>query len=211
MKPFERLVKIKRSKYPAVTESEEAMSLPLQTYMIAAFDAILIHIMNQVAPHTWQDIRRQLCLNLNAKKNDRIVEILRKTYGDADVIFLQEVASSFLKKIRSSVSEFAVLSSKNINLKRDQNSVILIRRSRFDPHSMNEVSRRVEDTMKRLETRPVPVAQGDIFAITIRGRVDKRHYLLASFHGDTNGLATIPVVRSVRARSARIFSYFALS
>eukprot|EP00938_MAST-03A_sp_MAST-3A-sp1_P003867 g3867.t1 len=193
MKPFERLVKIKRSKYPAVTESEEAMSLPLQTYMIAAFDAILIHIMNQVAPHTWQDIRRQLCLNLNAKKNDRIVEILRKTYGDADVIFLQEVASSFLKKIRSSVSEFAVLSSKNINLKRDQNSVILIRRSRFDPHSMNEVSRRVEDTMKRLETRPVPVAQGDIFAITIRGRVDKRHYLLASFHGDTNGLATIPV------------------
>ena len=80
MKAFERLVTIKRSKYPAVTESEQAMSLPLQTFMIAAFDAILIHIMNQVAPNTWQDIRRNLCLALNAKKNDRVVEILRETY-----------------------------------------------------------------------------------------------------------------------------------
>ena len=62
---------------------------------------------------------------------------------------------------------------------------------------MNEISNRVEDTLRRLETRPVPVAQGDIFAVTIRGKQDNRHYLLASFHGDTNGLATIPVVRAV--------------
>merc|ERR1712224_527334 len=47
----------------------------------------------------------------------------------------------------------------------------------------------------------VPVANGDLVAGTIADVTGKR-YLLASFHGDTNGLATIPVVEAV-AKQAR--------
>merc|ERR1712146_129585 len=44
----------------------------------------------------------------------------------------------------------------------------------------------------------VPVATGDIFFVKATDKTGQR-YLLGSFHGDTNGLATIPVVRAVNA------------
>ena len=42
-----------------------------------------------------------------------------------------------------------------------------------------------------------PVAKGDLFAIKMRDVISGHPFLLASFHGDTNGLATIPVVNAV--------------
>ena len=45
---------ISRSKYPAVTENEEAISIPLQLACMAAFDAILVHVVNLLAPGKWQ-------------------------------------------------------------------------------------------------------------------------------------------------------------
>ena len=41
---------IQMSKYPAVTASEEAISVPLQTACMAAFDGILVHLVNKLAP-----------------------------------------------------------------------------------------------------------------------------------------------------------------
>lgn len=41
---------IKRSKYPTVTQEEEAISIPLQVLALAVFDAILVHVMNVCAP-----------------------------------------------------------------------------------------------------------------------------------------------------------------
>jgi hypothetical protein len=50
-RPVQMLQPIKRSKYPALTEEEEAISLPLQTLSQAIFDAILVHIVNTVSPN----------------------------------------------------------------------------------------------------------------------------------------------------------------
>lgn len=44
------LSKIKRSKYPALTEDEERLSIPLQTLAQAIFDGVLVHIVNAGAP-----------------------------------------------------------------------------------------------------------------------------------------------------------------
>lgn len=44
----------------------------------------------------------------------------------------------------------------------------------------------------------LPVVNGDLVAILATDARDGTKYLLASFHGDTNGLATIPVVSAVR-------------
>jgi hypothetical protein len=43
------LLKIKKSKYPDITEEEERISIPLQTLAAAIFDSILVHIVNKVS------------------------------------------------------------------------------------------------------------------------------------------------------------------
>ena len=92
------LVPIRRSKYPLVTEEEERMSIPLQTLSAAIFDAILVHLLNEVAPNgSWETIRASICDRLNLRKVDRTLEILESpAYTAMDVIFMQEVAGSFL-------------------------------------------------------------------------------------------------------------------
>ena len=39
---------IKKSKYPSITEEEEAVSIPLEMMCLAIFDSILVHMMKQV-------------------------------------------------------------------------------------------------------------------------------------------------------------------
>lgn len=92
------LVPIRRSKYPLVTEEEERMSIPLQTLSAAIFDSILVHLLNGVAPGGgWETIRGSICDRLNLRKVDRTLEILESpAYTAMDVIFMQEVAGSFL-------------------------------------------------------------------------------------------------------------------
>ena len=43
------LLKIKKSKYPAITEEEERISIPLQTLCAAIFDAVLVHVVNKIS------------------------------------------------------------------------------------------------------------------------------------------------------------------
>jgi hypothetical protein len=51
------LQNIARSKYPAISEKEEKMSIPLQVMALAIFDGVLLHILNMLAPATWQPIK----------------------------------------------------------------------------------------------------------------------------------------------------------
>eukprot|EP01047_Picozoa_sp_COSAG01_P009317 COSAG01_NODE_381_length_17848_cov_10.220338_5_plen_89_part_00 len=51
--------------------------------------------------------------------------------------------------------------------------------------------------------------RGDLFAISVADSTGQA-YLLASFHGDTNGLATLPVLRSILAVCSPVLSFFPL-
>jgi len=190
------LLPIKKAKYPAITESEEAISLPLQTLCGGIFDAILIHMLNKVSPSSWQVLRKDISNALNLKKNDRTLEILENTYGNVDIMFLQEVANSFVSKVESNtaLSERYMVISPVTSGKRDQNSIILVKKSIFDTASIKDVTPMVE---KKFEGKKVPVAEGDIVAATITSKSSGDSFLLASFHGDTNGLATIPVLDAI--------------
>ena len=211
---------IKRSKYPALTELEEKISVPLQTLCLAIFDAVLVHMINRIAaPVTWHPIKMEMAKALNMNKNRRTVEILETSYANADVIFLQEVSTIFLVEARASkhISEtFDFILPPKMN-RRDQNSVIMIRKSRF-------VAERdaTHDAIAALKSfaAVAPIDDGDIVAalVSIRGRSavsegggkkkkdllsttttsssQDGNLLLCSFHGDTNGLATIPVLRA---------------
>mmetsp|Transcript_40458 Transcript_40458/g.131401 ORF Transcript_40458/g.131401 Transcript_40458/m.131401 type:complete len:560 (-) Transcript_40458:194-1873(-) len=200
--PSQLVGKISRAKYPALTEAEEAMSRPLSAICQAAFDGILVHMLNTVGggahKETWQPMRRQMCVALNSRKTHRTLAILSRSYADSDAIFLQEVSGAMVAQLR----EHPKL-SRNFSLhvapndgKRDQISVLLLSRSRFDPASATSLNPAFDALLAGLGG-DVPVAPGDVLVLSATDALTKQTYVLASFHGDTDGLATVPVVKAM--------------
>lgn len=196
VRPYEMLVPIKKSKYPTITTEEEAVSIPLQTLCCAIFDAILVHMMNKLALTTWQPLRQDMCNKLNRHKTDRTMEILETTYNDQDIIFLQEVAGAFARAVQSKplINYYDVYYPKVMDDDRDQNSFILLKKGKYT--DIKEVTENVLDEIKGTSA---PIAKGDLLAMTVVDNTDNKKYLLGSFHGDTNGLATIPIVTAMHS------------
>lgn len=197
--PWAMLQSIKKSKYKAITEQEEADSLPLQTLCGAIFDAILVHMMNTVStPDLWQPLKRKIVENLNKKKVPHTLEILENQYMDAAIMTLQEVSSSLIDQAKRGKlgRNFHIISPSNLDVVRDQNSVILLCKKAFPKGVVAEVTSVVESMFP--SGAKVPVADGDILAVTTKN-VRGDDFLVVSFHGDTNGLATIPVLDAVVA------------
>lgn len=194
--PYQMLKKILRAKYPAISEEEEAISLPLQTMCGAIFDAILVHMMNTVSgPDIWQPLKRTMVDNLNRKKVPNTLNILKNAYGDTDIITLQEVSGSFIDEARRELTNFHVVPPQALDSVRDQNSAILLNKKTFPNGPLDEITNLVEQAFP--VGMDVPVAKGDILAITTVDS-DDIPYVIASFHGDTNGLATIPVLNAMK-------------
>ena len=191
---------IKRSKYPAITEAEEKISIPLQVLCAAIFDAILVNMMNKLEPTGWQPLREDMCNKLNRHKLDRTIQILETSYADSDIIFLQEVAGAFggsANKAELGSKMYDVFSPSTMDGDRDQNSFILLKKDKYT--AIKELTSAVLAELKANSgAKPAPVMNGDIIALSVTDIITKTKYLLASFHGDTNGLATIPVVTAVR-------------
>jgi hypothetical protein len=195
--PFEMLQPIKKAKYPEITEQEETDSLPLQTMCGAIFDAILVYMMNTVEePEKWQGLKATMVENLNKKKVPHTLHILEDTYSDSDIITLQEVSSSFIDQARASKlgKMFHIIAPMDLDAVRDQNSVIFLNKESFPKGAGVEITSLVESSFP--EGVKVPVAKGDILAITATNKYGVQ-LVVASFHGDTNGLATKPVLDAV--------------
>ena len=210
------LSQMSKAKYPDLSETEEAISLPLQTLHLAVFDAIMVHMLKGAqtsaddAKGGWHGQRTRICQALNSHKNERVLQILRESYAPtAHVIFLQEVAASFVKMVRNDKvlgENFHVLHSTELDGKRDQNSVVLCRKDTFNPGArlisgshlgaVDHTKAVMAQIKLDNEGKAVPVQNGDVFAVTVND-LQGRAYFFASFHGDTNGLATIPVVLAV--------------
>merc|ERR1719253_607194 len=77
---------------------------------------------------------------------------------------------------------------------RDQNSVIFLLKETFPAGPSAEISALVEKSFE--DGVEVPIAKGDILAITATDR-DGIPFVITSFHGDTNGLATKPVLSAI--------------
>jgi len=195
--PYEMLQPIKKAKYPDITVQEEKDSLPLQTMCGAIFDAILVHMMNTVsAPDVWQGLKKTMVENLNKQKVPHTMSILEKVYSSSDAITLQEVSSSFIDQARAGkLGEiFHIVAPRDLDSVRDQNSVIFLNKATFPEGYGKEITSLVESSFP--EGVAVPVAKGDILAITAQSKYGIP-FVIASFHGDTNGLATKPVLDAV--------------
>jgi len=193
-KPCQMLGKILRSKYPAITEEEEAISLPLQVLCQAIIDAVLVHIMTVLSPDGfWQTIKLSIIDAIFSKKEVNTMKILSGACDRIDIICLQEAALSFKEVLTSSVgSNYHVLAASDADPKRDQNSLLLLRKANFPGGIKADVTAEV---LKELG-KGAPIAAGDLVAVTAADHLE-RLFLIASFHGDTNGLATKPVMTAV--------------
>ena len=192
---------ILRSKYPAVTVHEQMISTPLQILCLALYDAVLWWIMNTVAKDSWQMIKHSLCCALIKNKFENTVKIIKESYSSSDVIFLQESAAAFVSVLRREIQDlFLVIQPRLLDGKRDQNSLILARRARFIGSTVTEIT---DEALNNLGGDWV--AAGDLLAITIEGRCGNR-FILASFHGDSNGLATQPLVVALNALAEEDYS-----
>jgi len=183
---------IRHSKYPAITVEEEAISIPLQTLALAIFDCVLVRMLQIIAPKTWQPLKHSLCDAFNKNKSQQVINILAKSYDDADIIFIQEAAASFVDHAKAGLgNKYMVLRPYVLDGYRNQNSMILARKDKFLEGSRTDLTEQVCRLAGGRWTAP-----GDLCAIAIKG-IDGSRYLLASFHGDTNGLATVPVLSAL--------------
>jgi len=197
-------VPISAAKYPAITPEEEQMSIPLSAVCVAIFDAILLDLMVSTEID-WEPIRRNMCLNLNDQKNPRTATILendKSGYGsNLDVVFLQESSQAFVdlangRKLGQEL--FDIYLPSNLDSSRDQNSVILLKKGHWT--NVIDVSPTVSNLFQEnLGLAGNPTAPGDLAVFVATRNLDKNVYVLASFHGDTNGVATKPVVDVVHS------------
>lgn len=185
---------IEKAKYPAILDAEAAASIPLQIVVLAMFDAVLVQFMvlhggSRDGGPGWQTLRTSICESFVKQKPHHVVEILNKAYHEADIFFLQEIGKRVVDELRTSFdSTHHVLlgtGTKGFDDKKDQNSVILVRRSL--------VSEGPEEHHVTVEG----AGKGDLVVFT--ATVANAPMMLASFHGDTNGLKTIPMLTNVTA------------
>jgi hypothetical protein len=196
--PYALLQPIKQSKYPEITLDEEEDSLPLQTMCGAIFDAILVHMMNTVSkPTVWQPLKKVMVENLNRKKIPHTLDILEHKYIESDIITLQEVSSVLIDMARKGPlgKKFHIIASADMDPVRDQNSVVCLNRATFPKgDAYVEISKQVWDAFPK--DQKLPVSAGDILAIATESATGDK-YIVASFHGDTDGLATKPVTSAI--------------
>mmetsp|Transcript_73694 Transcript_73694/g.196065 ORF Transcript_73694/g.196065 Transcript_73694/m.196065 type:complete len:556 (-) Transcript_73694:622-2289(-) len=186
---FAVLDKISRSKYPALDEAEEAMSRPLQTLCLALFDAVFTQLLFKLAPDTWQPLKRQLHENLYEKKAACCISLLHDQYLDADIIFVQEASEAFAARASVCLNH-AVLRPTGVDGRRSQMSLILAKKSLFVQASARDVT---EEVLVLLKSKCVDAGDLCVFKISSR----KGKFLLASFHGDSNGRSTGPVLAAL--------------
>lgn len=161
---------------------------------VAIFDAILVHMMNTVSsPNIWQPLKRTMINSLIKQKVPNTLTLLENVYSNSDIITLQEVSNALIKQTKAGKlgDKYWVVSPGDIDYgTRDQISVILLSKDTFPSGPLMDITSKVYASFP--EGTDVPIAKGDILAITT---IDKEGllYVIASFHGDTNGLATIPV------------------
>ena len=97
-----------------------------------------------------------------------------------------------------------VLRPSQVDAKRSQMSVILASRARFDPATARDVS---ADALAAPGCEAVDRADLCVYDVADRGG---RPFLLASFHGDSDGRATLPVLAAVHRLARTRFPRHAL-
>ena len=162
---------------------------------------MLVHICCAVSPGgAWHRLKREIIDALYTGREGKILGVLDAAYADTEAIFLQEASTAFASTLRRSpLGRSYVVVAPAAPSRSGQNSFVLLRRTAFDAASVAECT---EEVVARLGA-DAPVAAGDLLALTAT-HADGSAFVLASFHGDSAGLATVPVLAALRAHAASL-------
>ncbi|CAL6428531.1 unnamed protein product [Bathycoccus prasinos] len=194
-----RLKFLDNKKYPAITDEEVKISRPLQMFCLAAFDKSLIRLIGE-ADANWAETKKMLVDALVERKVNATIDILERVAKKGrEIICLQEVSEQMRDGIAKSevlTEKFDCLSGPDFDATRNQNSIVLASKTFFESGVWEVVS--VNKTKL-----PAGVASGDLCVVrevSLEEKKDKdrrKPFAIASFHGDTNGLQTVDVVKAV--------------
>ena len=150
----------------------------------------MLYIVNTVSPGSWPSIKMSICQGLVLQKPQKLCKILVDYYKDTDVMCLQECSSAVIAVLQQQLgTAYHVIVPGDADGTRDQNSVLCLSKKKY-------AAGHTEITQNIIRTFPhdslTSVAAGDLLAIICK-TVTGQECVLASFHGDSNGLAT-PVV-----------------
>eukprot|EP00949_MAST-11_sp_MAST-11-sp1_P000040 g40.t1 len=183
-------------KYPMLTAEEVQLGRPLQLFFLGLFDAALVHTSLSTPGLDVRELghlRLAICDNIVSQKSAATIDIIAHDLSGCDVVGLQEVNQDLLRRIRSShgiVQNFHIRVPENAG-GNSQISLLLLRKTLFsDKENVTFVVFEDADCRDYL----VP---GDIHAVMAFTDVTGP-LLLASFHGDTGGRSTLPVL--IRAK-----------
>ena len=194
-----RLKFLDNKKYPAITDEEVKISRPLQVFCLAAFDKSLIRLIGEVDAN-WAETKKILVDALVERKVTATIDILERVAREGrEVICLQEVS----EQMRDGIAKSAVLTEKfdclygpDFDTTRNQNSIVLASKIFFESGVWEVVS---VDKSKL----PAGLASGDLCVVREVSLDDnntgRKPFVIASFHGDTNGLQTINVIKAVNS------------
>ena len=149
-----------------MTAEEEAISVPLQTACMAAFDGILVHLVNALAPGKWHGIKLNGCVS-QRKQTARTLAILASpAYRTCDVVCVQEASAALARDLETHETlgeRYHVPCPENLDGKRDQNSLVLCCKEALrdtDPEQRGETTASVAGWCEsRLPSRPGPFAR----------------------------------------------------
>lgn len=191
VRPCELLKPLSRRKYPALTEEEEQISVPLQCLCLAIFDAVLVHMVLTLSPDGhWHSIKRAIVDSTMSHTYPNHLKILRGPLADVDVICLQATTKPFREIVHN------VLRSK-YHIVGDQSSgdasIIMLSKDKF-PDGCKEVL--TNDVLDELEAG-VPVSPDSQELIVCSAEdSDGRPFILGSFQGASNGSTTKAIVKA---------------
>ena len=173
----------------------------LQTVCLAIFDAILVHMLSVLSPEgKWLDLKREILEALTKQKESKQAALLKGVYNDCDVIFLQEVRTKAVATdLPATLGGAFIVAGPPTPSKADQNSCVLLSSSTFDAASVTDLTK---EAMALLPEGGAKVADGDLIVCSATLRETGKEFLLAAFHGDTDGLATAPALSAVHALAA---------
>jgi hypothetical protein len=191
----------------ALFEEDQKISVPLQIFHLALFDAITVYAVQQDSVkeqvyrempkwksegrQPFDEVRRDVCSSLIKGKDAKLMDVLSK-YPDVDVIALTELSPGLVSEVKKEYKQkgysvFVPATTGSVY------SVIILKESSFPPSSV-EVVQLTDDTTK--------FPENDLFAVKAKGPLGQT-FLISSFHGLSDGTTSDEVVQMLNKKKER--------
>merc|ERR1712228_914862 len=175
--------------------SNNSVFLYLNVILLAVFDALLVWMLFDIQSKQgidWQLIKKNLYGILNKNKLNKTVEIINNQYSGYDVLFLQEVRNNLMEDMAQNenlklfAQNYRIIFPKQVS-KNNQTSIICLSKQKFENSKVEDVTNVFFENYKG----KMGINHGDLIVICVA------EYMLVSFHGDTGGMASGDLMKTI--------------